>query len=90
MNNNLHVKKYIYSLPLLGVLSFSLQAAIPIINCSDLQGIQYNLAGDYELAADIDCEGVDFFPIGSTATPFVGKLNGQSNFFSVNSILLHV
>lgn len=82
MNSKLHVKKYLYSLPLLGICSFSIQAAIPIINCSDLQGIQYNLAGDYELAADIDCEGIDFFPIGSTATPFVGKLNGKGHMIS--------
>lgn len=82
INSNLHVKKYLYTLPLFGIFSFTLQAAIPIINCSDLQRIQYNLAGDYELDADIDCEGVDFFPIGSTATPFVGKLNGKGHIVS--------
>jgi hypothetical protein len=54
-------------------------AANPIASCLDLQSMQYDLAGEYELVTDIDCTGINFSPIGSTAVPFMGKLDGKGH-----------
>lgn len=80
-------QKYVrLSCVLCGLYQTVLQAAIPIVNCSDLQGMQYDLAGEYELVTDIDCTGIDFFPIGTTRTPFIGKLDGKGHKISNLSI----
>jgi len=41
-----------------------------------LQQLQFELSGDFVLSQNIDCHGVDFQPIGSLATPFMGSLDG--------------
>lgn len=70
---------------LIGLQSCALMAAVPIKNCSDLQGMQYDLAGDYELATDINCIGTDFFPIGSIGGPFIGSFWGKNHvIFNLN------
>ena len=49
-----------------------------IATCNDLQNIQNYLAGNYVLINDIDCSGIIFSPIGSSAySPFTGNLDGQ-------------
>jgi hypothetical protein len=59
-------------------------AATPITNCTELQNIRYNLAGDYYLANDIDCfytfgwnGGAGFMPIGNSSSKFNGTFDGQ-------------
>ena len=54
-----------------------------ITNCTELQNMKDNLAGDYYLASDIDCFGFDygdsggFMPIGNDSNKFNGTLDGQ-------------
>jgi YD repeat-containing protein len=52
----------------------------------DLQNMANNLAGNYHLANDIDASGtatwnagIGFLPIGSSANPFTGTLNGNGH-----------
>jgi hypothetical protein len=58
-------------------------AATPITNCTELQNIHNNLAGDYYLANDIDCSGFDygdgkeFMPIGNWSSKFTGTFDGR-------------
>ena len=48
-----------------------------ITNCTDLQAISSgDLGATYVQTADIDCNGVDFQPIGNDSTPFFGYYNG--------------
>ncbi|HYE81763.1 MAG TPA: S-layer homology domain-containing protein [Clostridia bacterium] len=51
---------------------------IEISDAAGLSGISSNLSGNYRLTADIDLTGVNWTPIGSNATPFIGKLDGNS------------
>jgi hypothetical protein len=52
--------------------------AILIHNVTELQNVRYNLTGDYELANDIECGGVEFEPIGILAPYyFSGTLDGK-------------
>lgn len=48
-----------------------------IHNVTELQNMNLDLAGDYELANDIDASGVNFIPIGSISSHFTGTLDGQ-------------
>ena len=52
-----------------------------IRNVTELQGMQKNLSGNYQLANDIYAINYPFKPIGSESAPFVGSLNG--NGFSI-------
>jgi hypothetical protein len=60
-------------------------AATPITNCTELQNIRNNSAGDYYLANDIDCSctsgwngGAGFEPIGKDwSSKFTGTFDGQ-------------
>jgi len=56
-----------------------------IYNVTDLQNMANNLAGDYELANDIDASatsgwngGLGLAPIGGPGTPFTGSLDGKA------------
>ncbi len=52
--------------------------ALDIDDCTDLQNIDSNLAGDYQLTQNIDCSGVgNFNIIGSSSAPFTGTFDGQ-------------
>lgn len=50
---------------------------IQIKNCTDLQNINKKLDASYELVSDIDCNGVNFIPIGTSSTFFTGGFNGN-------------
>jgi hypothetical protein len=53
-------------------------SAIQISNCTELQNMNENLNADYEITQDIDCNGVDFDPVGPDPDhPFTGSLDGQ-------------
>jgi hypothetical protein len=47
-----------------------------IRTCAELQNINQNLSAQYVLSNDIDCSGTQFIPIGTTDSPFTGKLDG--------------
>jgi hypothetical protein len=51
-----------------------------IHNATELQNINLDLAGDYELANDIDCTGFVWTPIGQIPVPgpFTGNLDGKT------------
>jgi len=52
--------------------------AITILTPANLDDVRNNLAGDYVLGADIDLLGyANWVPIGTTAAPFTGKLDGS-------------
>jgi hypothetical protein len=57
---------------------------LKISDIYELQSIIYNLSGSYRLVNDIDAsitatwnDGAGFVPIGTSAAPFVGTLNGN-------------
>lgn len=54
-------------------------ATVDINTCTDLQNIKDNLQGQYQLTADIDCNGTNFTPIGNITTPFSGLLDGAGH-----------
>jgi filamentous hemagglutinin family protein len=56
-----------------------------INNATDLQNMSTNLSGNYALSKNIDASatsslnsGAGLVPIGTSGTPFTGKLNGQN------------
>lgn len=58
-----------------------------IATASDLNNIRNGLSGDYVLTADIDLSGyANWEPIGSAATPFTGKLDG--NGFTISNLAI--
>jgi len=50
--------------------------ATKIYNVTDLQNMSLDLAGDYELANDVDADDFDFQPIGSVLSKFTGNFDG--------------
>src|SRR3712207_5400215 len=50
---------------------------IPVSTPEDLNRVHYNLAGRFCLTNDIDFAGADFAPIGTSARPFLGDLDGR-------------
>ncbi len=66
--------------------------AYQITTCIELQEINLDLDGDYELMNNIDCEGINFEPIGYCDTdwgcdvfndvPFTGNFNGNNKIIS--------
>ena len=46
-------------------------------NCNQLQEINDDLTAHYVLIRDIDCDGVNFTPIGNESTTFSGSLDGR-------------
>lgn len=66
-----------------------------ITNVADLQAIANNMAGDYELGADIDLSGVNWIPLGASAnhgsfTAFTGTLDGKGHKISNLTINMNV
>ena len=53
-----------------------------IIDREGLAVIADNLAGTYELGADIDLGGTDWTPIGNDSTPFTGSFHGNGHTIS--------
>ena len=47
-----------------------------ISNANELIGIKDDLTGSYQLSANINLDGVNWVPIGTSENPFQGKLNG--------------
>jgi hypothetical protein len=79
-----------------GQKAINAQAAvvIQIQTIQDLQNISSNLAGNYQLANNIDGSatntwnaGKGFLPIGSDATPFIGTLNG--NGYTISGLFIN-
>lgn len=75
----------LFSLIVLLILLESTAVAQMISDCTGLQNMNNNLAGNYALAHDVDCSatvtwnaGAGFVPIGSSSTPFAGTFNGQN------------
>lgn len=76
-------------------ISLAGPAPTTITNCQELQDIDKNLAGTYELGNNIDCsdtitwnEGKGFDPIGKFDTiPFTGSLNG--NYHVINDLYIN-
>jgi filamentous hemagglutinin family protein len=69
-----------YSSNVKGVTS----TAYMLVNtAANLADINTNLAGDYALGNNINLTG-NFTPIGSTATPYVGKFDGQG--YTINGL----
>ena len=55
-------------------------AAMPvIINSEGLAAMADDLAGFYELGADIDLGGAEWTPIGDDIAPFTGSLRGNGH-----------
>ena len=48
-----------------------------ITTADELQAMQDNLSGKYILMNNIDLEGYDWAPVGTTANPFLGEFNGN-------------
>jgi len=68
--------------------------AIKIYNVVDLQNIENNLAGDYELANDIDASetrnwngGLGFDPVGKAVNPFTGSFDGKG--YTINNLYIN-
>ncbi len=66
------------------VYRFAEPTPISISNCTELQNMNNNLAGSYELLADVDCfetvnwhAGEGFEPIGMVGAAFTGTFNGR-------------
>lgn len=65
-----------------------------ITNCLELQDMNTDLAGDYELMNNIDCSETSswnseqgFIPIGSESTPFTGNLDGKG--YSISGMTIN-
>jgi hypothetical protein len=81
----------IFAVGLLFITNYA-HAADPVMisTCQQLQDINNDLSGDYELANDIDCTGVNFQPIGgvvdwwsdATGNHFKGHLDGKNHTIS--------
>ena len=66
-----------------------------IMNVADLQAIANNMAGDYELGADIDLSGVGWTPLGASAdhtsfTNFTGTFDGKGHKISNLTVNINV
>lgn len=51
--------------------------ATVITNATELQNMANDLSEDYELANDIDLNGVNWTPVGDASTPFTGTFDGK-------------
>ncbi len=64
-------------------------AATAVDDCSQLQGINLALGDDYELSADINCNGFTFEPIGTYGNGFSGTFDGNGHTISNVSMSGH-
>ena len=58
-------------------VDFTVVEGISVSNCNDLQDINNNLDSNYYLLTDINCEGINFNPIGSLSNKFTGIFDGR-------------
>ncbi|MCL1842954.1 MAG: hypothetical protein FWF79_04010, partial [Defluviitaleaceae bacterium] len=56
-------------------------------NLDEFCNIRKYLHGNFKLAADLDLSGIDWIPIGTTATPFAGTLNGDGR--TISAIIIN-
>jgi len=61
--------------------------AVRIYDCTGLQNMRKNHAGNYELANDINCSGRVFSPIGNWDYRFDGNLDGKGH--TINGLSAH-
>jgi hypothetical protein len=61
------------------VFSHSALAATQISTCADLQNMNLDLNGQYELSNDVDCGTFSFIPVGTSSNPFKGILQGRGH-----------
>ncbi|MBQ6926160.1 MAG: hypothetical protein IJQ73_16110, partial [Kiritimatiellae bacterium] len=77
-------------LPLFALVASATLADTLITTRAELAAIANNLDGSYALGEDIDLDGADWTPIGSSSTPFTGTLRGNNhairNLFCTNSL----
>ena len=59
--------------------ALSVLAATSVSTPEQLAAIADNLAGSYELGADIDLGGADWTTIGNNSAPFTGTLHGNNH-----------
>jgi parallel beta-helix repeat protein len=66
--------------------SFQWLGFLPIIDCSELQKMKYNLTANYQLLTDIDCSmtrgwnlGEGFDPVGDSIESFAGNFDGNNH-----------
>ncbi len=57
---------------------------IQIYTAAQLQAINDNLSGDYEIMNDIDLDGITWTPIGNEANKFTGSLDGR--YFTISNL----
>ncbi len=57
-------------------------ALTPVCTNSDLNNVRNNLAEDYIQVCDINLEGYNLDPIGSSTSPFVGTFDGNGHIIS--------
>ncbi len=62
------------------------QEVTVIKNKTELLKMRENLSGNYELAADIDLSGIDWLPVGTEASPFLGTFDGKHHTISNLSV----
>ncbi|MDR0373899.1 MAG: Ig-like domain-containing protein [Nitrososphaerota archaeon] len=58
-------------------LTEPMAGSIAISNRAGLDAIRNNLGGNFHLTADIDLNGINWIPIGTSADPFIGTFDGQ-------------
>jgi hypothetical protein len=71
------MKKILFLISLAVLFSFAFVSAIDISTCEELQNMSNDLAGNYVVINDIDCDGVTFYPIGDNTLQFSGNFDGQ-------------
>jgi len=74
--------------PILRGISRPCSNFINIYNASDLNNIRHNLGGSFRLMSDINLSGLNWQPIGTTATPFFGVLEG--NGFTISNLNINL
>ena len=77
MVKHLHLKGFV-ALAAAFATSMGAFAATPISDAAGLAAIGNDLAGEYELTADIDLTG-EWMPIGTSDAPFTGTFDGKGH-----------
>lgn len=80
MIKHLHLKGFV-ALAAAFAMSTSAFAATQINDAAGLAAMAYDLAGEYELTADIQLSG-EWAPIGNNDAPFTGTFNGNGHSIS--------
>lgn len=80
------MKAFVLIFSIFFLFSFHLASSkiVPITNCAALQKITLNSKDIYKLQNDINCQGMDFAPLGSISNPFTATLDGS--FYSILNV----